>query len=101
MARVSRSVRRVEHQGRVGAAKAKGIGQRRPDWTLARGARSIGVSTEGLSRLSVGGATWSRIARIEKMASTAPAAPRRWPIEDLVDDMVVLAALLPSSRSTA
>src|SRR5271163_1755262 len=67
----------------------------------ACGARSIAVSTAGLSRLSVGGAIWSRIARMEKIASTAPAAPRRWPIEDFVEDMVVLAAELPSSRSTA
>src|SRR5271163_1558914 len=67
----------------------------------ACGARSIAVLTAGLSRLSVGGATWSRIARMEKIASTAPAAPRRWPIEDLVEDIVVLAAELPSSRSTA
>ena len=51
------------------------------------GTRSIGVSTDGLSRLSVGGATPSRIARIEKIASTAPAAPSRWPIDDLVDDI--------------
>jgi hypothetical protein len=29
------------------------------------GTRSIGVSTDGLSRLSVGGTTWSRIARME------------------------------------
>ena len=29
----------------------------------------------------------SRIARIEKIASTAPAAPSRWPIDDLVDDI--------------
>src|SRR5208283_1847673 len=29
------------------------------------GTRSIAVSTDGLSRLRVGGATWSRIARIE------------------------------------
>src|SRR5712691_1181956 len=41
------------------------------------GTRSIGVSTDGLSRLSVGGATLSRIARMEKIASTAPAAPSR------------------------
>src|SRR5690606_35992443 len=39
------------------------------------GTRSIGVSTEGLSRLMVGGATWSRMASMEKIASTAPAAP--------------------------
>ena len=45
------------------------------------------VSTDGLSRLMVGGATWSRIASIEKIASTAPAAPSRWPIDDLVDDI--------------
>ena len=41
----------------------------------------------------VGGATWSRMARIEKIASTAPAAPSRCPIEDLVEDM-----LMPSGR---
>ena len=28
---------------------------------------------------------------MENIASTAPAAPSRWPIEDLVDDIVVLA----------
>ena len=33
----------------------------------------------------VGGATWSRIARILKIASTAPAAPSKWPVMDLVD----------------
>ena len=33
----------------------------------------MAVSTEGLSRLSVGGAMLSRIARIEKIASIAPA----------------------------
>ena len=41
----------------------------------------------GLSRLSVGGAMPSRMARIEKIASTAPAAPSRWPIADLVEDI--------------
>ena len=45
------------------------------------------VSTTGLSRLSVGGTIWSRMARIQKIASTAPAAPSRWPIADLVDDI--------------
>jgi hypothetical protein len=35
----------------------------------------------------VGGAMLSRIASIEKIASTAPAAPSRWPMADLVDDM--------------
>src|SRR5271154_3840726 len=65
------------------------------------GAKSIAVSAEGLSRLRVGGAIPSRIARMEKIAPTAPAAPRRWPIADFVDDIVVVAAAFPSSRSTA
>ena len=39
----------------------------------------------------VGGATWSRIASTEKIASTAPAAPSRWPMQDLVDDIEMLA----------
>ena len=43
--------------------------------------------SDGSSRLSVGGTMLSRIARIEKIASTLPAAPRRWPIADLVDDI--------------
>src|SRR6476620_909798 len=51
------------------------------------GTRSIAVSTDGLSRLIVGGTTWSRTARTEKIASTAPAAPSRCPIDDFVDDM--------------
>ena len=46
------------------------------------GARSMGVSTEGFSRLIVGGAIWSRIARQVKAASMAPAAPSRWPVAD-------------------
>ena len=65
------------------------------------GTRSIGVSTDGLSRLMVGGATPSRIARIEKIASTAPAAPSRCPMQDLVDDIEILPAALPTTRSTA
>src|SRR5690348_14546042 len=36
------------------------------------GTRSIAVSTDGFSRLIVGGATLSRIARIPKIASIAP-----------------------------
>src|SRR5262249_26105704 len=67
----------------------------------ASGTRSIAVSTEGLSRLMVGGATLSRMARIEKIASMAPAAPRRCPVEDLVDDIDIFEAALPSNRSTA
>src|SRR6201999_2634029 len=65
------------------------------------GTRSIAVSTDGFSRLMVGGAILSRIARIEKIASIAPAAPRRCPVEDLVDDIETFEAALPSNRSTA
>src|SRR3984885_6059959 len=65
------------------------------------GTRSIAVSTDGLSRLMVGGATLSRIARILKIASIAPAAPSRCPVDDLVDDIDTFDAALPSSRCTA
>src|SRR5580698_9299228 len=65
------------------------------------GTRSIAVSIDGLSRLMVGGATLSRIARMQKIASIAPAAPSRCPVEDLVDDIDTLEAALPSIRSTA
>src|ERR1700710_3164174 len=65
------------------------------------GTRSIAVSTDGLSRLMVGGAMLSRIARMLKMASTAPAAPSRWPVEDLVDDIDTLEGALPSRRWAA
>src|SRR6187200_3049286 len=41
------------------------------------GTRSMAVATEGLSRLSVGGARLSLIDSAEKIASTAPAAPSR------------------------
>ena len=37
--------------------------------------------------MRVGGITPSRIARMEKIASIAPAAPNRWPTDDLVEDM--------------
>src|SRR5215470_5360525 len=54
------------------------------------GTRSIAVATEGLSRLSVGGARLSRMASAEKIASTAPAAPNKCPIADLVEDIETL-----------
>src|SRR4051812_9475601 len=69
-------------------------------WALC-GTRSSGVSTDGLSRLMVGGTQRSRMASTEKIASTAPAAPNRWPIEDLVDDMEMRPPALPTTRSTA
>jgi len=36
-----------------------------------------------------------------KMASTLPAAPSRWPIADLVEDIETLYACSPNSRFTA
>ena len=51
------------------------------------GTRSIAVSTDGLSRLMVGGTTLSRIARLLKIASIAPAAPSKWPADAFVDDL--------------
>src|SRR6202008_480394 len=41
--------------------------------------------SSGLSRLRVGGTIWSRIARMQKILSTAPAPPRRCPMADLVE----------------
>src|ERR1700738_5669160 len=54
------------------------------------GTRSIAVSTDGFSRLMVGGAMLSRIARILKIVSTAPAAPSRCPLAALVCDIDTL-----------
>src|SRR5690606_9992555 len=47
--------------------------------------KSRSQPSSGSSRLMVGGATWSRMARMLKIASTAPAAPSRWPTMDLVE----------------
>src|ERR1700734_4214411 len=63
--------------------------------------RSIVVVTDGLSRLIVGGTIPSRIASRQKIASTAPAAPSRWPMQDLVDNIAIPPAELPTTRSTA
>ena len=49
----------------------------------------------------VGGTIWSRMARMQKIASTAPAAPSRCPIADLVEDIDILRRALPNSRLTA
>src|SRR6202051_2154180 len=65
------------------------------------GTRSIAVSTDGFSRLMVGGAMLSRIARMLKIASIAPAAPSKCPVDDLVDDIDTLEAALPSIASSA
>src|ERR1700739_4276916 len=44
------------------------------------GTRSMSQEGDGSSRLRVGGTTPSRIVRIGEMASTLPAATRRWPV---------------------
>src|SRR5579875_2984519 len=48
-------------------------------------AMSSSISGSCLSRLIVGGTTPSRMARIAAIASTAPAAPSRWPVIDFVE----------------
>src|SRR4029453_355975 len=59
------------------------------------------VPSLGLLRLSVGGTIWSRIARMQKMLSTAPAPPSRWPIADLVELIDNDPMALPNRRRTA
>ena len=49
----------------------------------------------------VGGATLSRIARIEKIASTTPAAPSRCPVIDLVELTASFFACSPKARLMA
>ena len=49
------------------------------------GTKSRSQPSSGSSRLIVGGATWSLMAITLKIASTAPAAPSRWPVMDLVE----------------
>src|SRR3546814_5593343 len=53
----------------------------------------------GLSRFSVGGTIWSRIANMQNMDSTAPAPPSKWPMADLVEDMERLPIASPNRRS--
>src|SRR5688572_5696069 len=45
----------------------------------------------------VGGRTPSRMAMITKAASTAPEAPSRWPVMDLVDEMGISYACSPNT----
>ena len=52
-----------------------------------RGTKSRLPSIEGFSRFSVGGAIPFLMASVAKIASTAPAATNRCPIEDLVEDI--------------
>lgn len=59
------------------------------------------ATSSGLSRLMVGGATWSRRASTLKIASTAPAAPNRWPVIDLVELIDSAWACSPNTLFTA
>ena len=54
-----------------------------------------------LFRFIVGGAIWSLIDKIQNIASTAPAAPNKWPMEDFVEDIVTLGTCSASNFSTA
>ena len=66
------------------------------------GTRSMPVQlSDGLSRFSVGGTRLLRIAWMQKIASTLPAAPSRWPMADLVEDMEIDLVASPNSRFTA
>ncbi len=51
------------------------------------GTKSMSHPADGFSKFRVGGAASHSIAFIEKIASTAPAAPSKCPIADLVEDM--------------
>src|SRR3546814_17847562 len=55
----------------------------------------------GLSRFSVGGTIWSRIANLQKMDSTAHAPPSKWPMAALVEDMERWPIAYPKRRRTA
>src|SRR6185437_6984423 len=59
--------------------------------------KSRSQPSPGSSRLIVGGNTWSRSARMLKIASTPPAAPSRWPVVDLVE---LIASFLAWSPNT-
>ena len=43
------------------------------------------VPSSGFVQLIVGGISWFWIAKIEKIASTAPAAPSKCPVKDFVE----------------
>jgi hypothetical protein len=93
----------MQHQRRVGSAKPEGVRQRDIDLALALGVRH-----------QIDGGVDFRIVEVDrrrrdivadrqqqKIASTAPAAPSRCPIDDFVDDIEIFAAASPTSRSTA
>src|SRR3546814_2342476 len=53
----------------------------------------------GLSRLSVGGTIWSRRLRMQKIDSTAPAPPSRWPMADWKEHTSELQSLMRISSA--
>jgi hypothetical protein len=55
------------------------------------------AAASGWTRLRVGGAIWSRRARMVKIAFSPPAAPSRWPVADFV----ALTATPPARLNTA
>ena len=59
------------------------------------------LSASGVVRFMVGGATRSRRARTVRPASTAPAAPSRWPVIDFVELTARPRACLPNTCSMA
>ena len=73
--------------------KAERVGQNGPHLAFLRLVGNqidpLTQLSDGLSRLSVGGTMPWFMARIEKIASTAPAAPRQCPTADFVDDIEI------------
>ena len=53
------------------------------------GTKSKSQASDGVERFKVGGKIPCLIARIEKIASIAPAAPSRCPVADFVEDIGV------------
>ena len=57
--------------------------------------------SDGLSRFKVGGKAPSLSEIIEKIASIAPDAPNKCPVEDFVDDIKILSKFFSKSFFTA
>ncbi len=64
-------------------------------------ATSMSIASSGSSRLRVGGARRSRRASRVAIASTAPAAPSRWPVHPLVAETTTESMALPRARRIA
>ena len=75
-------------------------------WVMATGWAVFGTRLSEISgsccaRLVVGGAIWSRSARIVKAASSAPAPPSRCPVIDFVELTARARAWAPKTRAMA